>query len=195
MIVYEMLNTITDERYIGQTRQLLRMRKSGHFFLLRRNTFKDTPLQIAYNKYGEKAFVFNELCRCSSQKELDAKETEYIQKFGDYNINMASRGNKFTKRTKEKIGKAHKGKIITALHRKTLSDANHGIKHPQCKLTELDVYNIKFRTDYSEWGSKTRTAEKYGVDRSVIVKITRGYKWSWITENSLENMCCTQLNT
>lgn len=55
--IYQILNLITNEKYIGSSKNL-KNRKSQHFTSLRRNVHNNLHLQNAFNKHGEQNFRF-----------------------------------------------------------------------------------------------------------------------------------------
>ena len=55
--IYQILNTETNERYVGSTKNTT-SRKASHLYDLRHNKNKHPKLQKAYDKYGEESFVF-----------------------------------------------------------------------------------------------------------------------------------------
>ena len=67
--VYEILNTITKERYIGSASRIGKSNSLSGFYvrfekhksLLKSNKHYNIHLQRAYNKYGENNFNFNVL--------------------------------------------------------------------------------------------------------------------------------------
>ena len=81
--IYQIRNLINGKVYVGQTVNESR-RKANHLFLLRMNKHHSIKLKNAYNKYGEKNFIFEILEECSKE-ELNDRELYYIQKKDSYN--------------------------------------------------------------------------------------------------------------
>lgn len=120
--VYEILNTITKERYIGSASRIGKSNSLSGFYvrfekhksLLKSNKHYNIHLQRAYNKYGENNFNFNVLSICPSeycikleQWFLDNLKPEYnIRKIADSN-----KGIKFTAEHKEKLSKSIKNSL------------------------------------------------------------------------------------
>ena len=112
--VYEILNTITKERYIGSASRIGKSNSLSGFYvrfekhksLLKSNKHYNIHLQRAYNKYGENNFNFNVLSICPpeyciklEQWFLDNLKPEYnIRKIADSN-----KGIKFTPEQKKNI--------------------------------------------------------------------------------------------
>lgn len=151
--VYEILNTITNERYIGSA---LRVGKSNslsgfyvrfdkHKLLLKNNKHYNIHLQRAYNKYGENNFNFNVLSICPpeyciklEQWFLDNLKPEYnIRKIADSN-----KGIKFTAEHKEKLSKSIKNSLknkVDNSYRKRIGET--------LKITKLNKKNPYKRTE------------------------------------------------
>ena len=79
--IYQILNTITDDVYIGSTTQLLCNRMKHH-----RNTSKEASrshykIYQAFAKYGVDNFYIEliEKCPCTTKEELCAREGHYIR--------------------------------------------------------------------------------------------------------------------
>lgn len=82
--IYQILNLVTNQSYVGQTVDINR-RRNTHFNNLRKNKHENPKLQASWNKYGENAFHFNYWTfEFESPDELDKLECEYIEKFNFY---------------------------------------------------------------------------------------------------------------
>lgn len=82
--IYSFFNMKTNERYIGQSRNIS-IRVQTHLSRLRNNrhTYKDgtlSMLQKAWNKYGEESFVIQIIEYCDFE-ELNSKEKYWIEYF------------------------------------------------------------------------------------------------------------------
>jgi hypothetical protein len=84
--VYQVLNKVTGEVYVGQSK-IPNNRRSRHWELLRGGKHENPNLQEAYDKYGKDAFVFKILEHCEPDKLLE-REEHWINKFLDncYNV-------------------------------------------------------------------------------------------------------------
>ena len=58
--IYQILNLNNGKRYVGQSRQV-DQRIKNHIRKLRKNKHKNNILQRAWNKHGEKSFLFQVL--------------------------------------------------------------------------------------------------------------------------------------
>ncbi len=82
--IYSIINKIDGQRYVGQTIDIERRRRT-HFSKLRNNTHPNPLLQEAWNEWGEESFVFEFKGYCiKDQEELDALEKQEIKKYNSY---------------------------------------------------------------------------------------------------------------
>jgi group I intron endonuclease len=112
MHIYEIVNTINNKRYIGQTTQLPQRRWIYHKKRLNNGTHTNPHLLRAWKKYGESAFNFRILETCNSLDELNCREIEYISKnLTGYNLRSGGdNGGAHAEETKKKIRLAQLGK-------------------------------------------------------------------------------------
>ena len=75
--IYQVLNKITNEFYIGQSNQL-RRRKCEHFTLNKPDYVASLLLRDSIRQYGKQNFEFIILKKCSVN-ELEQLEKQYIQ--------------------------------------------------------------------------------------------------------------------
>lgn len=151
--VYEIVNIITNERYIGSASRVGKsnslsgfyVRFDKHKLLLKNNKHYNIHLQRSYNKYGENNFNFNVLSICPSeycikleQWFLDNLKPEYnIRKIADSN-----KGIKFTAEHKEKLSKSIKNSLknkVDNSYRKRIGET--------LKITKLNKKNPYKRTE------------------------------------------------
>lgn len=112
--IYCIRNTLNNKRYIGSTHNF-RVRRSAHFAALRKGNHPTRKLQRAFDKYGEAAFVFEVLERCSDevlreveQRYLDTAKPEYnINHFADQRSRL---GLKSTDEHRAKMSASLKGR-------------------------------------------------------------------------------------
>lgn len=102
--IYSIINTKNNKKYIGSTSQSFKKRFEHHISLLRARKHKNAHLQHAWNKYGEKSFIFDIECICcenileKEQEILDSYDFEDL-----YNINpYATGGLQFSQESIEK---------------------------------------------------------------------------------------------
>lgn len=151
--VYEIVNIITNERYIGSASRVGKsnslsgfyVRFDKHKLLLKNNKHYNIHLQRSYNKYGENNFNFNVLSICPpeyciklEQWFLDNLKPEYnIRKIADSN-----KGIKFTAEHKEKLSKSIKNSLknkVDNSYRKRIGET--------LKITKLNKKNPYKRTE------------------------------------------------
>jgi hypothetical protein len=84
--IYQIINKQTGCRYIGQS-EIPNKRRTKHWTYLRGGYHGNPPLQQAYNKYGEDAFIFEMIEHCEPDQLLK-REAYWISKYKDccYNI-------------------------------------------------------------------------------------------------------------
>ena len=126
--VYAIRNKVNGKQYIGSAKSFKR-RWYRHCEDLRNGSHHSTPLQRAWNKYGESMFEFR-ILEITSPEHAVAQEQVFLNwlqpadpKFG-YNISPtanSSLGVKFSPETKAKMSAAQKGKAVSEETRKRLS--------------------------------------------------------------------------
>jgi group I intron endonuclease len=135
MIIYKIINTISNKIYIGQTIRSLKERIAGYKSEIKRYENGDQkfgrPIIYAMNKYGLDNFQFTIIETAISQKELDEKEKYWIFNYHSnlkeigYNLDTARggpgrRSEESKKKTSESLrgsknnfyGKQHSSKTI-----------------------------------------------------------------------------------
>lgn len=132
--VYIIKNLVNGKVYIGQSKNV-RERIYKHKSRLRHGVHKNSHLQNAFRKYGEKAFWFGPLCECL-EDELDQRERVWIEwyratnrKHG-YNLESGGHAQKtMSEETRRKISERLNGRICGPLseeHRRKVSEGNKG---------------------------------------------------------------------
>lgn len=112
MVIYEIVNTKNNKRYIGQThRKDVTLRWNEHKRKLRLNKHSNSRLQNAWNKYGEVKFVFNVIQQCSGADELNALEEYYVRLNADgYNLIGGGNNRVWSDESRVKLSKSKAGK-------------------------------------------------------------------------------------
>jgi len=129
--IYIIKNLIDGKVYIGQSKNV-EYRLRIHKAKLRHGAHYNTHLQRAFHKYGEKAFKFGVVCKCS-EDELDERERGWIdwyrstdRKHG-YNHESGGRAQKtISAETRRAVSEANKRRIVTDETRRKLSEAGKG---------------------------------------------------------------------
>ena len=76
--IYQIINQITNEKYVGQTTNFSR-RKQNHLSALKNNNHPNPKLQNAWNKYGEQNFIWKVDKFDLTKQELDELEIKTIK--------------------------------------------------------------------------------------------------------------------
>lgn len=109
-------NIINDKFYIGSAIDL-HNRKACHFSSLSKGKHKNSKLQRAWDKYGEKSFIFQIIEIVEDTSKLIEKEQYYLDKMNPFKesgynictIAKSSLGVKRSDETRKKISKAKTG--------------------------------------------------------------------------------------
>lgn len=112
--VYEIMNTITGEKYVGSARNISQ-RISNHFSKLRIGSSECTLLQKSFDEFGEAAFSSRVLDVVKGREDRLDREQEYLDT-GDYKLNKLrnSRGRtgmEATEETKTKMAASKTGEL------------------------------------------------------------------------------------
>jgi group I intron endonuclease len=150
-ILYLITNLITGKVYVGQTIQSISIRWVEHCCTRDKDCFY---LQNAIKKYGKKNFKIEELCRVSTQEELDFVEILFIQalhatdlNFG-YNLRDGGSRGAHSARSRQLMSIVAIGRPKSEEHRKHVGDA----RRRKC------IEDPAFRKKLSDIG-KARTAK------------------------------------
>lgn len=122
MIIYKITHIDTKKCYIGQSISDPKTR-------WRRHKCSDSYIGRAIQKYGQDAFVFEIIDTAETIDELNTKEIEYIEKYNSiapfgFNIEKGGRNASMPDHVKKIISKTHKGKTISEIQKKAISDWN-----------------------------------------------------------------------
>lgn len=79
MIIYKVTNTINNKIYIGQTTQTLLCRQHGHRYKSENNP--KIYFHRAINKHTWESFLWEVLCQCETQEEMNEMEHHYIKQY------------------------------------------------------------------------------------------------------------------
>jgi group I intron endonuclease len=164
MVIYEAINKINNKRYIGQTKDFPR-RKKQHEKSIRYGS-GCSYFTRALSKYGINNFIWKVIDHASTQEDLDAKESFWIEFFNTtnnrYGYNLKGGGyNPFlTDEVKESIRKSQKGKL-NHMYGRTGADS------PSSKA----VIDITTNTTY---GSVSDLCRETGFELSKVCCVCRG---------------------
>lgn len=126
--IYKIINKQNNNFYIGSSSDI-KQRWRWHKYALRGNRHSNTYLQNAWNKYGEENFEFEVLMLCHELLLLRREQWFLDNWKPEYNVNPiaskppSQKGKKHSKEAKEKLSKAHKGKILSKKHKNNISSS------------------------------------------------------------------------
>jgi group I intron endonuclease len=89
--IYIILNLINGKFYLGSSKNL-RKRKLTHFQHLKKNVHHCIHMQRAFNKYGEKPFIFIEMIHCENYKEVEQSMLDKMEREHCYNVSSSASG-------------------------------------------------------------------------------------------------------
>lgn len=138
MVIYQIINTRNDKRYIGSTVSF-NHRMSSHIGNLKNNSHDNKYLQKDWNTFSESDFSFSIIENISDKAELLERETYWISEMNKnhqlYNICMiggSSLGTVHTEETKSLMSKKKKGvyvgRKLTREWKENISKATRGEK-------------------------------------------------------------------
>ena len=93
--IYQILNTINDECYIGSTCSKLSSRMAKHRYDMKRPRRCNYKIYQRMKELGCENFYIELICEypCNSKEQLHAMEGQYIRKLGTLNERIAGRSN------------------------------------------------------------------------------------------------------
>lgn len=133
--VYQIKNIVNGKRYIGSSSDL-QARRRYHFGRLRRGVHSNAYLQHSFDKYGEKAFVF-EILEFVEIDKLLISEQKLLDTNPEYNLVMIA-GPMF--RLGSKNSPEHRAKISKAL---TGKPGRKGWNHSEASIEKMRGIAIK----------------------------------------------------
>ena len=141
-LIYVIKNITNDKRYVGSAVNFYN-RKKQHLSLLKRGLHHSVLLQRAWNKYGEKSFVFEILEKVSDIKQLIEKEQYYLDFYESYN---SKNGYNICNKAGNTLGFKHSDKT------KKLMSLNHtGVSTRPCSNeTKNKISKTKSDSDLSK---------------------------------------------
>lgn len=190
--IYGILNLVNGKLYIGSASNLSK-RFASHKHYLRQGKHPSIHLMRSWNRDGEANFKFIVFEYVTISKSLVDREQFYIDfyqsscaKFG-FNIRLKAHSNEGlklpprSKEDREKIGKAHRGKLVSIETRKKISEAQLGKKltEEHCKKMSLAFKGRKFTDEHRSKIGKAHLGFKFSEEsRMKISKALTGRKVS-----------------
>lgn len=192
--IYQIINRITNQSYIGQTTQDLYERWRQH----KKKKSNCRYLKAAFNKYGIEKFDFKLIC-IGFDNNLNDLEIFYINKFNSivpngYNLRSGgNNGGKHHEETKNKISDSLKGRtdIINAKNRLGI----HHTEETKKKISD----SLKGRTDIVRHSYyKNKNINQYDLNNNFIKSfnnIILASKYNNISRNGISKCCSNQQKT
>jgi len=176
MLIYCVKNKINGKEYIGLTTRSLEARWKQHIYESNRLDSWEwkTPLGSAIKKYGKETFDVSIIEHCDSIESMKQSERDTIEKrkshvsVGGYNVTKGGDGRfgiSWSQEIKDKIGAAHKGKIMSEESKNKM------------RLAKKDMYKLGNHpkavgiliNGKEQFSSVKEFANKYGLKYSSIV--------------------------
>lgn len=176
MRIYKVTNQLNGKVYIGQTRQSLRRRWSGH-------CIQGRLLTQAIKKYGSAQFTIQSLAFFDSKEDCNRAEIWFISYFSSlapYGYNLETGGNAKTEvhpATKEKLRLINTGKRASAQTRLKQSRVRSGEKHDAAWVrTQALAQGIKVECIETGqvFNTLTDAAKALGLSIGNVSNIVRG---------------------
>lgn len=149
--IYVITNTQNRKRYIGSSNSIS-ARWRRHRSDLRLKHHVNKHLQASWNKYGEKAFVFEVLEYVENREDLLAKEQVFLDwlpvtnpLYGYNNDPVAGspKKRKCSEATKKKLSLAQQGRFFSIETRQRISAGLLGRKHSEATKKKIGLASAK----------------------------------------------------
>lgn len=135
-VIYQILNIITNKRYVGSAVDFNR-RKRTHLRLLRNGIHHSNKLQNSFNKHGEDSFEFIVIEKVNDKSKLIEREQFWLDKLKpEYNMTLVAGlnshlGLKRGEETKKKISQALTGRKLSSEHIEAMRKGLIGLKQTE----------------------------------------------------------------
>lgn len=193
--IYCIINVISGDVYVGQTRENFLRRYYKHNWRLKNNTHFNIHLQNAWNLYGEYYFSFIPIKIVDNPDLLDELEIEYINIYREMNhcYNMIDggtgghSGKKLTEEEKRNIGEKNRinmlGRKASDETKKKMSESRKGkiVNRYDLILNKDLAFKIKTRLVNGEKASNI--AKDMNIDYKLINNIISNNSWSTVYVN------------
>lgn len=153
--IYFIKNKVNEKCYVGQAKDVEHRLFSEHLRCLQLGVHRNKHLQKAFNKYGEKSFLFKVLEYCPLDKEtLRIREQYWIDKLDSikngYNHAPSAGsllGFKWSDEQRKRLSIAMTGKKATektkAILRKAMKGKNNWLGRHHSEETKIKISNTK----------------------------------------------------
>lgn len=183
--IYKITNIDTNKVYIGQSNDI-KYRFRQHKCKLRANKHYNKYLQNAWNKYGEKHFIFSVIEECEL-KELNDKETYWCNYYKPNVYNLGNTGNVGTisEEIKQKLSKALKGRKKSPELVEKNRLGHIGLKHKRTK-EQIEKHRLKVKGRHLS--PKTEFQKGHIVNDDVRKKISEASKGKKMNKKWCKNI-------
>lgn len=175
-VIYKIENKVNGKVYIGQTKVCFYHRKRAHLYELRSETKRNIKLQSAWNKYGEKNFIFSIIGEFPFSL-LDKKEIYYIAKYDSFRngYNMTVGGNQVMHDREHTIDAKRKMKFT--------AKNNWSKEEYRLSMMQRPVYKgskaprstkVICINDQKVFGSMVEAGEYYGIGMERVSSVCTG---------------------
>ena len=134
--IYQIVNTITQDCYVGSSVNLAR-RKREHFNDLRKGNHINRHLQAAFSKYGDHAFSFVVLEEVLERDNLTVREKQWITQLRPRYNNTTVVFDRWKRSPEdiERIRQKNRGKKLSDEHKEAIRKSQTG-RHPTPETLE-----------------------------------------------------------
>lgn len=186
--IYEILNTVTDKRYVGSAQNFLK-RWSEHLKGLRSGKHHSKHLQSSWDKHGHEAFLFQAVLYCDPADLIEYEQMCIDEMNSAYNICRvagSTKGRVHTLECRQKISAKAKGRQWTDEARARVSATLIGRKlspeHAAKLLGNQHAKGLKHTDEWKATNSVRMTGVKRPKDAEYRRKISEGLKGRKLTE-------------
>lgn len=182
MIAYLVTNKVNGKRYIGISSVSLKRRWYHHLTLARCGKRKSL-MHLAIKKHGPDNFSIEEIACAKSWEDLLEAEQVLIAQYGTfygdgrgYNMTRGGDGTPgylYTETTREKIGAAQRGKIVSLETREKQRKAKLGRKLTEEHKAKLAVAMIGRKITWAGKISKAHIGMKHSEESRALMSATR----------------------
>lgn len=151
--IYQIKCAVTDKAYVGSAINPRRRRRQ-HWCDLRKGAHRNPKLQAAWNKYGEKSFMFEVIEHVPRDEDLISREQHHLDQLFESGLQLniqpnahSSLGTKHSLETRRRMSEAsrdperlarfskmRKGHEVSEETRRKISEGNRGRKHSQDEI-------------------------------------------------------------
>lgn len=192
--IYKILNIVNNKFYIGSSGINVKYRLNHHRNKLKKNIHVNKHLQSAWNKYGEKSFIFTIIEYCKPKKCIEREQFYFDTLKPQYNKCPKAGsvlGHKFSKEAKKRLSESKKGFKHSEETKKQMSISHKGIntwmkgrklsKETREKISKSNMGKKRGPTGRPAWNRgipfSKKTCKK--MSKSRVLGIKRGTVISW----------------